>query len=328
MSDLSQQKKPSLPHWLGGLLLFLGLSGAFLFFYPRLHTPYRTRVTELYQGAKAPEWCDKSYYWEAFQVADFLDKRQIEISLLLFWQSMRPSDRDKGEIRLGPGHFLQVEPPEEKTKELHFSWEDVAGKVRVYQGYDSRDIRIGDILYDFETMMTLDGFRLYGGLPKFFTLKDKANPVYKMPYGFIKFIDANTLEVAVDSGDFRVSEAELKEILEKEWSVPPYKLRVRWSDRKKEMVYRFAFFREPITSHVLHSARAINVANGERVSVFAHELGHVMGFRDHYRTTWNPTGCYYTQVSWLDDIMSSSARGIVTKEHWKWLRETYYKSNH
>jgi hypothetical protein len=56
----------------------------------------------------------------------------------------------------------------------------------------------------------------------------------------------------------------------------------------------------------------------------AHEIGHVLGFRDNYFTVWRNDICGYEYQSREDDLMSNSDKGLVLPEHWEELARHYH----
>ena len=52
-------------------------------------------------------------------------------------------------------------------------------------------------------------------------------------------------------------------------------------------------------------------------------LGHVLGLPDRYFTTWNNETCTYTVEQNTGDLMSSSVKGVVTKDSIEKLQTSY-----
>lgn len=55
-----------------------------------------------------------------------------------------------------------------------------------------------------------------------------------------------------------------------------------------------------------------------------HELGHILGFRDNYYTTWSSATCKYTDQFNKGDIMSQHITGQVLQRHWDDLKKHYW----
>jgi hypothetical protein len=76
-------------------------------------------------------------------------------------------------------------------------------------------------------------------------------------------------------------------------------------------------------SFVDHEERTLNLYSNESLKTIAHELGHVMGFRDVYYTTYDFGKCEYKSEYNDNDLMSNHVAGRVGVEHWKTLKEKY-----
>lgn len=69
--------------------------------------------------------------------------------------------------------------------------------------------------------------------------------------------------------------------------------------------------------------RKVLLFHNDSAKTIAHEIGHVLGFKDRYFTTWDAKRCVYTQSSLDTDIMSSHHTGSVLPEHWARLDREY-----
>jgi hypothetical protein len=127
--------------------------------------------------------------------------------------------------------------------------------------------------------------------------------------------------VTVDSGDFAGHENALREILENEWRGQGWKVKLHWG--KGEGLYRMVAHSSSNRSFVNHRKKTMEIANLAWTKTVAHELGHILGFDDHYYNVWNGRNCYYSQQSRLADIMSNSEKGGLTKRHWQLLDQAY-----
>jgi hypothetical protein len=126
--------------------------------------------------------------------------------------------------------------------------------------------------------------------------------------------------VTLDPGDFRGHEEALRRILEPEWCGGGYVVKVEWAAGRG---YRVLAHHNSSRSFVNHRTRTLEIANLAWTKTVAHELGHVLGFDDHYYNVWNGRNCYYSQLSRLGDIMSNSEHGGVTSRHWELLDQAY-----
>jgi hypothetical protein len=69
--------------------------------------------------------------------------------------------------------------------------------------------------------------------------------------------------------------------------------------------------------------KSVTIATGATSSVISHEIGHVLGFRDHYFHVWQPEQCAYIVQINDDDLMSNGYSGDVTPEEWQELDRQY-----
>jgi len=126
--------------------------------------------------------------------------------------------------------------------------------------------------------------------------------------------------VKVNIGDFRSHEETLRRILENEWQGRGWKVKVSWGGEES---YRMLAHSNSSRSFVNHRKKTMEIANLAWTKTVAHELGHILGFDDHYYNVWNPRNCYYSQESRLADIMSNSDKGGLTDRHWEILDQAY-----
>jgi hypothetical protein len=110
-------------------------------------------------------------------------------------------------------------------------------------------------------------------------------------------------------------------LFEREWSSRGYHIRLNWAVGPE--AYRVKAHFQSGRSYVNHREKILVIANFSWVRTVAHELGHILGFDDHYYSVWNARNCYYTQESRLSDLMSNSEQGEVTARHWALLDKAY-----
>lgn len=132
------------------------------------------------------------------------------------------------------------------------------------------------------------------------------------------------LSVALDPGLLDPAREKLASYIEKVWSADGLALRVKWvlSDSFPDA---FRIFAETVTggrSYVLEANRTVHLFPGVSAGSIAHEIGHVLGFRDHYYTVWKPQDCAYETQSRDEDIMSHSDGGVLDEE-WAELESAY-----
>lgn len=76
-------------------------------------------------------------------------------------------------------------------------------------------------------------------------------------------------------------------------------------------------------SSVNGAKKTVTLNPGLFTPTVAHELGHVMGFRDKYYSVWIPENCAWKSQYNDEDLMSNSATGRVLDLHWAKLAEQY-----
>lgn len=134
----------------------------------------------------------------------------------------------------------------------------------------------------------------------------------------------NELQVALDAGLFGPVKETLGSYIERAWSRDRMKVRVRWTDLDSTPE-AFRMIAEAVggaRSYVMYSDQTVHLFPGVRTGAIAHEIGHVLGFKDHYYTIWKPETCSYAYQTRDEDIMSH-ADGGVTEEEWDELDSSY-----
>ncbi len=94
-----------------------------------------------------------------------------------------------------------------------------------------------------------------------------------------------------------------------------------------EGLYKFVMHMTSGRAFVNHEKRTVNLYDGGFLKTIAHEVGHVMGFRDTYYSSFDFKNCEYVTELNVNDIMSYHRSGRVMPEHWKTLKEKYPLSN-
>jgi|GEM_PF-4996339 len=74
---------------------------------------------------------------------------------------------------------------------------------------------------------------------------------------------------------------------------------------------------------VSYKEKRMQLRNFGSVQTAAHELGHVLGFRDVYFTTFDRTKCEWQDEYNPSDLMSDSTRGKIQPYHWDQLKSVY-----
>lgn len=138
------------------------------------------------------------------------------------------------------------------------------------------------------------------------------------------FIYANQLILPLDAGPFESSKEQLVKYIEPYWKSDYLKLKVQWVSNPSLDVFKFIL--NPQIGdrfHVDKDNRSIHLFPGGRITGIAHEIGHVLGFPDHYYTTWNTEKCEYQFQINNEDIMSNDIDGRVLPEEWSELARQY-----
>jgi hypothetical protein len=141
----------------------------------------------------------------------------------------------------------------------------------------------------------------------------------------IQRVSRRVLELPLVAGSFGGYEREFAEYVEDFWSTPVLQLRIRWRDADASNdLYRLlvggAVGARP---YVSYDERVVHLFEGGLKRTILHEMGHVLGFRDHYYSVWNPANCTYDYQSRGSDIMSNSTYGGVTREESRELEMEY-----
>ena len=132
----------------------------------------------------------------------------------------------------------------------------------------------------------------------------------------VRRVSETEIVVPLDAGAFRGMENQIAEYIES-GSSPRLSVKIKWVDSTQEGGYRFVLDEGPGGRSFV--AREDYV----RSRAIAHEIGHVLGFRDYYYTTWFPNKCTYVSLNSESDLMSSSGTGSVTQEEWDELNRAY-----
>jgi hypothetical protein len=131
------------------------------------------------------------------------------------------------------------------------------------------------------------------------------------------------LEIEMDAGTLTTEEQTLlSSIIEKTWSGTEAALKVIWKQASgAKDLFRILFDanRPGERPYVIRAEKTVNLFPGTHTRSVAHEFGHVLGFPDHYFTTWDPIQCNYIEESDPTDLMSDSSSGDVTEEEWQVL---------
>lgn len=287
--------------------------------YDREH-PYTTLSRAL---ARSPnrEWCDDNEAEARAYVAKVEDQFGDDIRAL--WSQRGGGGAPKFALLSLGSIQLRVNPkapPGEGFDSSSWSWDEAYGLIARNRS-------------DPQSKENVDRWRDLDSMVRFLMEKDASRVLYRhqflspeetvhqfRPDPSVTRSGAKEFTVKLDPGDFRERAAPLKGIFESEWSGHGYRVKVEWVQGG---AYRITSHSDTNRSFVNHRLRVLDIANLAWTKTVAHELGHVLGFDDHYYNVWNGRNCYYLQMSRLSDLMSNSEHGAVTERHWQILDKAY-----
>lgn len=143
----------------------------------------------------------------------------------------------------------------------------------------------------------------------------------------------------LSSGAKRTSEKELtltldpgnapeaiKEVLEEGWKSDALSLKVvlekgAQSNSKDAKLYKLEVGDGATVAD--EAKHVLRIGTGSDVRRIAHEVGHILGFRDRRYTVWVASSCSYLVQSRAEDLMSSPASGSALAEDFATLKEQY-----
>ena len=140
-------------------------------------------------------------------------------------------------------------------------------------------------------------------------------------------VEGNNLILPLIAGPFESVKTDLAKIIEEAWSSQKMSLKVKWvaDDKSQGRVYKFAV-NTSTNGRSFTSARdhLITIANTAKKKSIIHEIGHVLGFQDHYYETFDSNLCgYKTKMNALD-VMSDINNGSITESMFSILKKEYF----
>ena len=138
--------------------------------------------------------------------------------------------------------------------------------------------------------------------------------------------EGNYLILPLKAGDFESVKDELATIIEKAWSSKIIQVKIKWltEDDKTTPVYKFTADNSTNgRSFTSERDYTITIANTAKKKSIIHEIGHILGFKEHYYEIFDATVCGYTTKMNNQDIMSDINHGIVTEEMFYKLKKEY-----
>lgn len=116
----------------------------------------------------------------------------------------------------------------------------------------------------------------------------------------------------------------LSRYIESVWTSAELSLKIDWKPAPTNDLFTVLFLRESNgRSFVTYKSKTVSLYNNVQAKSIAHEIGHVLGFKDHYYDVWDETKCEYQDQYREDDLMSDATYSTVLDEEWKVLQETY-----
>ena len=136
--------------------------------------------------------------------------------------------------------------------------------------------------------------------------------------------EGKTLHLPLYTSDLASITEQLSGYIESIWTSAELSLKIDWKAEASRDLFTVLLLRESSgRSFVSPSKKTVNLYNNVRAKSIAHEIGHVLGFTDHYYSVWNSTKCEYQDQSREDDLMSDPTYSKVLDDEWKTLQETY-----
>lgn len=282
--------------------------------------PY-TRAARFLNQHRSREECDRQQASYREFVASVVDRYRLEINDL--WSERGSGGQPKFAL-LDVGLIkLRVNPktePKAGFDSSSWSWDEAAALIRRTQqdpGHADNKQRWRDVDSMAKFLLEKDVARqLYG---QKFLPPDITQHQFR-PNPDVRRTGPREFTVSIRPGTFRGHEDTLRRLLEEEWQGDGWRGRIDWSNKA---AYSMLAHTSSSRSLVNHRTRTMEIANLSWTKTVAHELGHVLGFDDHYYNVWNARNCYYSQESRLGDIMSNSEKGKLTKRHWEILDQAY-----
>lgn len=311
-----------------GLLFVVGLAaglGGTYLYQQRFKAPkpgfYESAARRL-DGAAALEACDRNGGGRRVRLARLLDHFEKRIGGLFQARVAKDFPQVKME-QVGPVFLRVSEPlPAKPGVDISsWSWEEAQG-IFLQTQTSPEATETKERWRDFSTMLRYllekDTARLLYGKQY---LPPADTPQTFRPNASTARTGPREITVRLNPGEFRGAEKQLEALFAREWSRDGFRLRVRFENTPGLYVLRAN--NRSARSFVNHRQKVLVLANYTYTRTAAHELGHILGFDDHYYSVWHGKNCYYTQESYLDDLMSNSERGRVTAEHWQLLDRAY-----
>ena len=133
------------------------------------------------------------------------------------------------------------------------------------------------------------------------------------------------LRLPLVAGPFAGAEAALAGYIQSMWKSDSVVLQVQWVENSEVPDAFKILLGEAVggRSYVSPGKKIVQLFPDVRTRSIAHEIGHVLGFPDHYYTTWHGDACKYIIQSNAGDLMSDPEQGVVVSDEWVELERRY-----
>lgn len=135
----------------------------------------------------------------------------------------------------------------------------------------------------------------------------------------------------LDAGDFQNQKERIEKAVAENWQGEGgLVVQIQWSQQTASSPAVYKLVRSSSQSgnaHVDEEQALIFLNDVLSHSEVAHEIGHALGFRDHYYRSWDLPNCRYKDEFDLSDLMSYPESGSVTQNHWLNLKHFYQQTH-
>lgn len=282
--------------------------------------PYGLVSLRLNQLGQSP--CDASGGETRLAISRLIDRFRPEIQAL--WAGIQAQEFPEHKMeQVGP-IFVRLSEragPKSGFESTSWSWEDARGiylRTQADPGLPETKQRWRDLETAVKFLLERDIGRILRG--RKYLSPENTEHMFR-PNRSVSRVGKDFV-VRLDPGEFKGAEKKLEKIFGQAWASQGRRVKIRWVENDPDAYRMKAHFRSS-RSFVSHQEKAMVIANFAWTLTLAHELGHILGFADHYYTVWHDRNCYYTQESRLSDLMSDSKEGRITAEHWAILDAAY-----
>lgn len=263
--------------------------------------------------------CESSISKQRKYAAQVLDRFAIPIREMRAQQ--KPVAIDEKKFKPFGSIYIRPEPTKKVDHEFDrsvWSWYDVFALIQKTQ-VKVNDTKLWlDLDHGARFLLSLDVKRVIYDRP--FLPPDKAARTFR-PNLAVSRESPRLFKVLLNPGDFSAQKEQLKKMIESAWHNKKFQVKVQWSNSPN--AYRFLAKPFETQSYTNHLNKTISMKKFVPYKTFAHEVGHVLGFDDHYYEVWHAQNCYYTQEYRTSDLMSDSENGSVQLRHWELLDKAY-----